>query len=207
MRIDSANENRHIGFIILHIRIQIEMQPAASDAFCEADENVKMHHTATANRYVGFNIMQIFKYSLLHLKCHPISISNLVLIGLFSSKCAKRDPEHNQRMGFAIAEMTIKCNRLHMCVCVCLFVCVSVCVCVCLCVCVCSLYYSGLTNIFFFYVFIGVVHTHAFIITCVYVCTVLHLCSGFANTYLYTYHIYMRARVCTYTYIYFMVYT
>ena len=32
-------------------------------------------------------------YSLLHLECHPISISNLNLVGLFPIKLAKRDLE------------------------------------------------------------------------------------------------------------------
>jgi len=106
MRIDSANANRYIRFIILHMPLELEMQPAAPDAFFQADENVKLKHTATANCYVGFIILHI------RIQIQPIAFEvsfNFDLQSqshrsLFIEMRQKRPRARDQRMGIEIAE-------------------------------------------------------------------------------------------------------
>ena len=53
-------------------------------------------------------------YSLLHLECDVISISNLNLIGLFSTESGKRDLELDLRLTFEIEETVRSCHRVWM---------------------------------------------------------------------------------------------
>jgi len=53
-------------------------------------------------------------YSLLHLQCHSISISNLNLVGLFSTKLGKRDLEDQiNNWDLRMKKWRSKCNRLY----------------------------------------------------------------------------------------------
>jgi len=56
----------------------------------------------------------VSRYSLLHLECHLMSISNRNLFGLFSTECGKRDLE-NQVIDWDVRmkKQHSKCNRLY----------------------------------------------------------------------------------------------
>ena len=64
--------------------------------------------------YISISKTVSHRYSLLHLECHSISISNLNLLGLVRTERGKRDPE-NQIIDcdFRMKKRHSKCNRLY----------------------------------------------------------------------------------------------
>ena len=75
---------------------------------------------------LGHPVSYIYTYSLLHLECHSIWISNLNLLGPFSTERGKRDLEsYNIDWDLRLEKRHSKCNRLYICVCVCMCSCIE----------------------------------------------------------------------------------
>jgi len=83
-----------------HFYVCHDASTAYSKSFHGSPRNFRTSfHRSPQNFKQGFSCVNgrpllIPIYSLLHLQYHLISISNLNLVGLFSLKCGKRDPEN-----------------------------------------------------------------------------------------------------------------